>query len=406
MIPCQRAHDGKLLFIAKDVPSKGWKSFYFRAPTGVGKGSCTAAIENPIRIGTDMIENDRIAVRFDEKMHIVSLLDKISGRELIPKGQVGHRLMAYEDRPARDDAWNVQAYHTEKGTEIDQVLSAEVLESGPVRGLIRVHYRFRSSDLYMDISVTQGSPLLDFHYEIDWHEHHYFVKAEYPVHVNATRATYDIQFGYLERSITTNTLWDFGHFEACAHKYADLSDAGHGLAILNDCKYGYSASRNLLAISLLKCATYPDPMQDQGHHTFSYALYAHEGDQAAAHVRALAYEYNDPVRAVFSPRKSGTLPDRFSLFKLSASNIILETVKKAEDSDDWILRLYESENKDCTVTLSVNAGVTAAAECDLMENEEDELPVISAVQNGIPGVDITLSFRPFEIKTVRLSVDH
>ena len=94
--------------------------------------------------------------------------------------------------------------------------------------------------------------MLYFDYNVDWHEHNLFVKAEYPIDVNAKNAVYDIQFSYIERPVHKNTLWDFARFECCGHKFADLSDNGYGLSIINDCKYGYNATRDTLKISLLK----------------------------------------------------------------------------------------------------------------------------------------------------------
>ncbi len=385
-IPSQHTHDGKTVFIAPDVPANGWKAFKIQKTDISAPALC---------ISPAAIETDKLKVAFDEKMHITSLFSKEAKRETLPQGTVGNRLIAYEDVCLKDDAWNVQAYYQEKSFPIDDVQSVEVLEAGPVRAVLRVLRKFRNSVIRTDILAYAGSEDLRFDYEIDWHEQNLFVKAEYPVDVNAKQATYDIQFGHVQRPVHKNTLWDFARFEHCGHKWADLSDGGFGLAILNDCKYGFDASRNCLRISLLKCSTYPDKQQDQGLHTFSYAIYPHAGTQEQAQVNAHAYDFNFApiVKQLICPQE-GSLPAEFSLFRLDAGNIIIETVKKAEDSDDIILRLYESENARTVCNLSSHFPMAEVMETNLMEENEEAIPCSSN--------SVELCFRPFEIKTLRI----
>ncbi len=385
-IPVQRTYDGKTVFVAPNVPAKGWKLLSVTP---------RAATEAPaVAADTHSLETDELRVTFDGSMHITSLYVKSAGRETLPPGAVAGRLLAYEDVALKDDAWNVQAYYREKCAVIDDVSDVRVLEAGPVRAVIRVLRRFRHSTVTADIVAYAHSKELRFDYEIDWHEQNLFVKAEYPVDVNASHASYEIQFGYIERPVHRNTLWDFARFEVCGHKWADLSDGGFGLSILNDCKYGFDASRNCLRISLLKCSTYPDPQQDQGHHTFSYAVYPHGGDLTEARVRDHGYEFNFKAPAVKLSAQEGALPGELSMLRLSAPNVVLETVKKAEDSDGIILRLYEAENKRTECVLTAAFPLAEAVETNLMETPERELPV--------DGNSVRLTLRPFEIKTVRV----
>lgn len=382
-IPCQRTHDGKTIFRARGVPPKGWKCYSI----------CEAVpAPTPLHISAHEMESDTLRVTFDEQMHITSLYSKCAARETLPAGTVGGRLIAYDDVARTDDNWNVQAYYREKGYVLEDVTAVEVLEAGPVRGMVQVTRKFRSSTIRMRISLCAGSPILRYDFDIDWHEHNLFVKAEHPVQVNAQNASYEIQFGYVQRPVHKNTLWDFARFEVCGHKYADLSDGGFGLAVLNDCKYGYDASRSSLNLTLLKCSTYPDKQCDIGHHSFSYALYPHAGELLSARVRDLAYDFNYPVAVRYRTAQCGTLPPQLSLFQTDAPNIVIETIKKAEASDDIVIRLYEAENKATDCVLSLPDGVVACREADLMERPEQALPLC---ENGA-----VLRFRPFEIKTV------
>lgn len=383
---CQKTHDGKTIFIAPNVPAKGWKTFPIAPAVEVEA--------EPVTISAQGIETSAMKVTFDENMHITSLYSKVAGRETMPTGAVGGQIIAYDDVARTDDNWNVQAYYREKYHIIDSVVDVQILEAGPVRGVIRVIRKFRNSTICTDIIAYADSEELRFDYNIDWNEHDLFVKAEYPVDVNAKNASYDIQFGHVERPVHKNTLADFARFEVCGHKYADLSDGGFGLAILNDCKYGFNASRNSLGITLLKCSTYPDKKCDIGHHTFSYALYPHAGDLLDARVRDHAYDFNFTASVETISAQEGILPANLSLFRVSAPNVVIETIKKAEDSDDIILRLYEAENKrtDCTLTAAFD--LAEAVQTNLMEEPEDMLPV--------SGGSVKLNMAPFEIKTIRI----
>ena len=388
-VPCQRTHDGRTVFLAPDVPAKGWKTFAI-APTVEPSAPAVTVTEK-------CIDTPELHVEFDAHMHITSLYSKKAGRELLPAGQVGGRVIAYQDVARMDDAWNVQAYYQEKGACIDDVSGVELLENGPVRWVLRVNRKFRRSTVQMDILVYAGSDQLIFDYTVDWHERNLFVKAEYPVDVNAKNASYEIQFGYVERPVHKNTLWDFARFEVCAHKWADLSDNGFGLAILNDCKYGYDASRNCLRLSLLKCSTYPDSDQDQGMHRFSYAVYPHAGNAIEAGVRARGYDFNYRAHTLrIAGAQEGTLPAELSMLCVDAPNIVVETVKKAEDANALIVRMYEAENCRTVCRLKTAFRAASAQETNLMEEPE------RALECGPDG--IALEFHPFEIKTVMLAL--
>ena len=385
VIPCQKTYDGKTVFVACDIPAKGYKTFT------VAPADCDCAVT----VSAEAMESEMMRVCFDEKMHITSLFSKTADRETLPEGRIGGRILAFEDVALKDDAWNVQAYYREKCFVVDDVTSVQVLEAGPVRGVLRVERKFRNSTIRTDVVMYSHLDELQFDYDIDWHEQNLFVKAEYPVDVNAKYASYEIQFGYLQRPVGTSTLWDFARFEHCGHKWADLSDGGFGLAILNDCKYGFDADRNALRISLLKCSTYPDPKQDQGHHSFSYAVYPHGLDALQARVRDRAYEFNFKPHVVHIPAaQAGVLPTQMSLLWVDAPNVVIETVKKAEDSDALVVRMYEAENKGTRCTLQTAFAVSGCTECNLMEEAEQELPV----RDG----KIELLLRPFEIKTLLL----
>jgi alpha-mannosidase len=185
--------------------------------------------------------------------------------------------------------------------------------------------------------------------------------------------------------------YDADRFEVSNHKWSALAEENRGLAVLNDCKYGLSASGGSLNLTLLKSATAPDMTADKGRQEFTYALYTWNGSLADSRVVQEAYELN--VAALLAPGSGSS----GSLFSLSASNIIIETVKPAEDgSQDIILRLYEALRSATRCMLSSSLPVRSASQVNMVEEPHAAL----AWQNG----QVELDFRPFEIKTVRLQM--
>ena len=216
---------------------------------------------------------------------------------------------------------------------------------------------------------------------------------DFPVKVNTTKASFDIQFGSVERPIHKNTLWDHARFEVCAHKWVDLSDNGFGLSLLNDCKYGYDVYRDHIRLSVLRSSTYPDPDQDKCHHEFALRMIPHSGAVDLPQVNRDAYSFNYPLytRAVTS---GGTLSAEYSLLQVGADNVIIETIKQAEDGDDIVLRAFECANKTTNAVIKLNLNGYEAFEADLME--ENLTPLCYCDGN------LDLHFEPFEIKTVLL----
>lgn len=348
-----------------------------------------------LRVSAHRLENDWFVVVFDKKYRISRLYDKRSGREVLRPGQLGNRLIAYEDIPFIYDAWEISDYYKEKSWEIDGVLSAKTRNAGD-RVEITVERPFLQSKVRQTIALYRDIPRIDFDTEADWQNEHILVKAEFPVNINSPRATYEIQFGSVERPATMNNSWEQAKFEVCAHKYADYSEYGYGVALLNDCKYGHDIHDGVISLTLWKCPTYPNEAADKGSHKFTYSLMPHEGDYREAGVIEEAYALNDPLRAEPISAQKGTLPDRFSFVECCAQNVIVETVKRAEDEDAWIVRCYEAANRRVRGRFRLGITPSSVSICDLMEND------IAEVQAD--GNVFAYSFKPFEIVTFKVRV--
>lgn len=372
--------DGEYIY-AENIPAKGYKVIV------------PEKAQSTVQLSDSVIENKFYKLTLDENGNFSSIYDKINNREVLKNGEKGNVFTVYEDYPREYDNWEISSYYTEKHWDITALDSIEKVCEGERSGL-KITRTYNNSKIVQTIFVYEHLDRIDFDTFIDWKESHLVLKTKFPVDVNANKATYDIQFGSVERPTHKNTSWDAARFEVCAHKYCDLSEYGYGVSLLNDCKYGHSVHDGVMSLTLLKCGTFPDPTADKCEHRFTYSLCPHLGDYREAGIIQKAYELNVPMTAVKVSGNKGTLPCEYSLLSADKENVIFETVKKAEDGDDIILRGYECFNKRTDVTLTLGVPVKSAYICDMLENEETEIPVIDS--------KISLTFKPFEIITVKL----
>ena len=180
----------------------------------------------------------------------------------------------------------------------------------------------------------------------------------------------------------------------CAQKWADISDGNYGVSLLNNCKYGHSAEGSTLCLTLIKCATFPNPHADKGMHYFTYSLLPHEGDYRKGNTVQEAYLLNRPLEAISVKNQTGKLNENYSLIKCNRENVIIEAVKKAEDSEDLIIRLYDAYDitTDCELLFGFEVG--KAYICDMLENN------ISAL--NVNNNKISITVKNFEIMTLKI----
>lgn len=385
LLPAQTLQGGKVLFYAENVPSKGYKAFTVEEAKSAPK--VTSAFDQTF-------ENDYFRITFDTACSMTSIFDKTNNRELLKPGERANVLQAFEDKPHNYDAWDINIYYQEKMWEINDVVKVELTEDGPVRKTLRIERKFLDSWIAQDIQLYTQIPRIDFKTTIDWKEKHVLLKAAFPVDIHTEKASFEIQYGNVERPTHWNTSWDTAKFEVCAHKWADLSEDAYGVSLLNDCKYGHDIKDGLMRLTLLKSATWPNEDADRERHEFTYSLYPHAGGFREAGTVQMAYELNCPMYAAYRDANDGTLPHELSFAHVDKENVILEVVKKAEDSEDLIVRLYECYNRRTTATLGVYGKVTEVYECDLMEQPLHFVPTKSS--------SFTFEIKPYEIKTFKI----
>ncbi|MNW45083.1 hypothetical protein D3C74_223350 [compost metagenome] len=220
------------------------------------------------------------------------------------------------------------------------------------------------------------------------------MKVGFPIDVVTDKATYEIPFGALERPTHRNTSWEQAQFEVCGHRFADVSERGYGVSLLNDCKYGYDIQGSTIRLSLLRAPKWPDVTADLGEHEFTYSLYPHQGDWQTAHTVRAAAELNHMPAVLAAGVQEGTLPSSGALLGFAGEHVVLDTVKPAEDGDGVILRLYESAGGRERVALNWNEPVSAAFLSDALERELEPMTMDAG--------RIELDFAPYEIKTLKL----
>ena len=341
------------------------------------------------------VETPCATVCWDEKGRLSSIYDKKCGREVLKEGCFGNVLELYEDKPLGDDAWNIDSFYTEKRKELSMDREARVTELGALRMKLEFVYHFHRSSIRQEMVLYRDCARIDFCTRVDWREEHKLLKTAFYTDVRAVKAAYDIQFGYIERPTHRNTSWDQAKFEVCGHKWADLSESGYGVSLLNDSKYGYNIEGSAVKLSLLRSPKAPDPQADMGEHTFTYALYPHAGSITACGTVEEAEKLNLPV-TVFADAKPA---QEKKLVRLAGKSVKIDAVKEAEAADGIIVRLHEYRGARTSVQLSSDYRIDDANIVNLLEETMEPCTFV-----GEDGQKITLSFRPFEIKTVKLGL--
>ena len=346
-----------------------------------------------LRAGPRRIENDEFVVRFDSHGNVTSVTTQDEEPlEFIQPGELANVLHVLDDKPLFWDAWDTDVYSQETAQAIVRSESFRVVEKGPVRAAVEVVKRFGSSMVRQRISVGP-TPGIRFDTYVDWRETNKMLKVAFPLNVHVDYASFDIQFGHVRRPTHRNTSWDMARFEVCAQKWADLSEGGHGAAIINAGKYGYDVLGNALRLSLLKSPKAPDPVCDMGEHRFTYVLYPHFDQVAAGRVVSASYAVNAKPWVVPVEATNGDNVQLPPFVRVDTRNLVVESVKKAEDSDRLVVRLYECHQTRGRAHVEVATGAKKAWQCLL-----DETPTGDPLEISASGV--VVDYKPFEIITL------
>lgn len=382
VLESQRA--GDITYVAvKDVPAMGHMELTFEE----AKREETAAV---FTVSDRNIETPFYSIIINGHGQIERLYDKTFRREVLPKGERANVLQMFEDKPLDNDAWDIDIFYQQKIREITELKSFAVTECGPLQMTVHMEWEYMKSTICQDMVLYSGSRRIDFKTRVDYHEKRQLLKAAFPVDIRSTYGTYDVQYGNVRRPNHWNTSWDQARFETVAHRWADLSERGYGVSILNDCKYGHDIKDNVIRITLIKAAIHPDYLQDQGEHVFTYALLPHGGDFVEGNVVREAFALNQPMDVVAG---SSVLPYE-SFFTLDNEQVEVDAVKKSEDGKYIVIRFHEFAGARQQVTLKPGFAYKNWMECDLRER-----PLEEAHKDAI-----VMTVNPFEIKTILVTV--
>ncbi|MEO1746709.1 MAG: glycoside hydrolase family 38 C-terminal domain-containing protein [Pseudomonadota bacterium] len=344
--------------------------------------------DDGIRIETPLLE-----VIIGAHGELTRVFDKQAGRDAIKPGETGNQLLVFEDRPMTWDAWDIDVFYEDRSERITDLQKIEVIEEGPLRASVLIERKYRSSTIRQRICVYAHTKRIDFATRVDWYETHTLLKAAFPVDILSPRATFDIQWGNVERNTHRNSSWDFARFESVAQKWADLSEGNFGVALLNNCKYGYDIRDDVMRITLVKSATMPNPHADQGEHLVTYSLMPHRGNWRNG-VQAAAYDLNDPVIVRGLVGGEGDQAE-MALARTDQPYAVIETIKQAEDGRGIIVRMYECERSRGKVTVHFGVRMASVNVVNILEHDAEPVPLTG------DGAAVEVYLKPFEIISLR-----
>lgn len=338
------------------------------------------------------ISTPKYDIEWNQYGQLTSIYDKENKREVLAKGERGNILQMFEDKPMAHEAWDIDIFYQEKMREVKDLQSVELIEIGNLKAVIRFKYKYMNTTISQDMIVYANSNRIDFKTNVDWREKKQLLKVAFVVDIRSTMATYDVQFGNVKRPTHWNTSWDRARFESVAQQWVDLSERNYGVSLLNNCKYGHDIKDNVMRLTLLKSATHPDPVQDQGEQNFTYSLLPHSGDFIDGNTVKHAYELNQPLRAIKGMLKSEV---KTRLFKFNDANILVDAVKKAEDEDMIIIRFHDYSGSRQNVSIDSDYEITGWMETNLMEKP---------IENLRNENSINVVVNPYEIKTLMIKM--
>ncbi|MBV9491788.1 MAG: alpha-mannosidase [Verrucomicrobia bacterium] len=388
-LPSQRTDHG--LLVVSGMQMDGLSPLAIR----FGPGE-PAPLDSPVRAGPGQLDNEYLRVSVSDAGWVESVYDKECDREALA-GR-GNQLWIYTDIPRRFDAWDIDESYADEGVELQAAAEPELVEAGPLRASIRVRRHFGDSEIIQDYRLCKGSRRLDFVTRARWRGRRSLLRALFPCNIRTHEMWAETAFGAVTRPTHRNTSWDQAKFEVPAHRWTDLSEPGYGVSLLSDSKYGYSVRANVLGISLLRSPIYPDPYADESDdHCFTYALYPHPGDWRSGGTLDAARELNAPLAVVplgSLGRRSDAPAGPF--IALNSGALQLAALKKAEDSEAVILRLFEPHGSRGGTTLTTGLPLRSAHLVSILEEDVGELIVED-------GTKVRVSFTPFQVISLKLT---
>ena len=335
-----------------------------------------------------VLENNYVKYEFHKDGTLKSAYDKELKLNFL--GSNGNVLSLYEDRPLNWDAWDIDFYYKDSLLETSKVERIEKVRAGVVNSSLNISYTIGNSTIKQHISLSNHSKRLDFNTSVDWKEKHKMLRVHFPTTITNEQATFDIQYGHVKRNTHKNTSWDKAKFEVVGHKYADLSNNDYGVALMNDCKYGYSIFDNTIDLNLLRSPNNPDADADIGYHEFVYSFYPHNKDLIRSNVIEESTLLNHPP-IVFEGYKNLSTS---STITYKGKGIEITAFKKSEYKNEIIIRTVETLGRNSEGNIYLDGEIT---ETNILEQKNINKP--KRIKEKY-----FLKLKPFEIKTFKIKI--
>jgi alpha-mannosidase len=395
-----------LLFIAHNVPAFGYAVYAIREGSPPPTSPFKTTIENNSESagGTRSFSNDAFSVSVDMTKGTIAQVHDLRNSTSLFSGPC-NELQLLEDVPKAWSAWNVGW----TGVQYPSTFRcAEVIENGPVRMVVRLHRDylkpgvvkdvptedFPSSFFTQDVILYNEIGRIDFHTDVDWWEENTMLKAAFPLANPDSVATFEIPYGTIQRYAMPRTKRDSAKTEVPAARWVDVTHDGYGVALLNNSKYGHDIRGNLLRLSLLRSPVWPDKTADRGKHSMDYALYPHKGGWREAMVYRRGYEFNTPLIPVRTNKHEGTLPLNYGFISVNAPNIVVTTVKRAEEGSAWVVQLLDATGSGAIAELIFPMQLKSASRVNTIEDETGKLEC--------QGQKVVVPVRSHEVITIKV----
>lgn len=378
IIPFQIENNSAKLCV-NNIPALSFKNIYWKEEDLLH--------ENAFIFEENTLESSKYIIKWNENGHIEKIFDKKIKRNAL-KG-LGNILEIFEDKPRLYDAWEMESTIDLKKDRVNNFKGAKLVSTGSNYIKVLFEWEYNKSTISQNLVIYNHLDRIDFETTVDWQEREKLMKVAFPIDVRSTKARYDIQYGNVERPTHRSTSWDHAKFEVVGHQWADLSEKGFGVALLNNCKYGYDIKNNMMRLSLLKSSNFPDPEADKGIHEFTYSIYIHSDKWYDSNLIQEAWDLNSPLICA-----EGCM-DNNRLFEIINSDIVIDAVKKSEDGNNIIIRMHEQYGGKTDVSIKLNFDFKCWYEVDLMENK---------VGCESKDVKITIPLKPYEISTILIEL--
>jgi len=377
--------NGKFIEYEVSLPAMGYTAIRLE-PTEISFPES----EPLMKASETLLENKLIKVQIADDGTIFSIYDKKEEREVLDG--FANKLLLWEDKPVNWESWDINHFYRETIPKQAKRISVKVEKLTDLQAIILQKFKIGKSKIEQKISIRNKSKLIKIENKVDWKEERKMLRVSAKANVFSNEAAYEIQFGTIKRPTHSNTTWDAAKFEVPAQRFIDLSQPDYGIAILNDCKYGYYAKENIIDLNLLRSPKDLDQNCDIHEHEFTFCYYPHKGNLIESDTLKVAHKLNDPV--IFQPISK--LPEERSagFYQIYGKNVKLETVKKAEKGNGIILRLYEYSGSNSKIILEIKKDWKSFTETDLLEK--------NFINIGGEFNSVKLEFKPFEIRTFRI----